>query len=74
MVRQSSQIVLAVSSSWEVDQENGQKELTGIKQAMAETGAEKGFSINNNQVAPAEYTLKLRSEVVVYYSPGKALG
>jgi uncharacterized protein len=49
LVRQSGQIILAIQSCWEVNPENMQRELAGIKQAIAETGAEKGFIITYNQ-------------------------
>jgi len=49
LVRQSGQIGLAIQSCWEINQENAQRELIGIKQAIAETGAEKGFIVTYNQ-------------------------
>lgn len=49
LVKQNEQIKLAVQVCWEVDSENIKREITGIKNALAETGAKEGFIITHNQ-------------------------
>lgn len=49
LVKNNEQIRLAVQSCWEVNDENMKREINGIKNALAETGAEEGYIITHNQ-------------------------
>ena len=49
LVKQNEQVILAVQSCWELNNENMKRELNGIKSALAETGAEEGLIITYNQ-------------------------
>jgi uncharacterized protein len=49
LIKQKDQIVKAVQVCWEVNNENTTREINGIKNAMAETGAVEGIIITNNQ-------------------------
>jgi len=40
---------MAVQVCWEMNNENMVREMNGIKNAMAETGAREGIIITNNQ-------------------------
>lgn len=49
VIKQNEQIKLAVQSCWEVNDENIKREINGIRNALAETGADEGFIITHNQ-------------------------
>ncbi len=49
LVKQNEQIILAVQVCWEINNENMDREIKGIKNALAETGAAKGIIITHNQ-------------------------
>lgn len=49
LVKQNEQIVMAVQSCREVNNENMAREVNGIKNAMLETGATEGLIITHNQ-------------------------
>ncbi len=49
LIKQKDQIVKAVQVCWEVNNDNTTREINGIKNAMAETGANEGIIITNNQ-------------------------
>ena len=49
VVKHNEQIKLAVQSCWELNNENMKREITGIKNALSETGAKEGVIITRNQ-------------------------
>ncbi len=49
LVKQNEQVVMVVQSCWEVNNENMDREISGIKNAMLETGAAEGVIITHNQ-------------------------
>jgi len=49
LVKQNEQIVLAIQSCWELNNENMAREINGIKTALTETGAPEGIIITHNQ-------------------------
>jgi hypothetical protein len=49
LVKQNEQVVLAVQSCWELNNENMAREINGIKTALTETGAPEGIIITHNQ-------------------------
>jgi predicted AAA+ superfamily ATPase len=49
LVKQNEQIIMAVQSCWEVNNENMEREIKGIKNAMLETGVAEGIIITHNQ-------------------------
>ena len=49
LVKQNEQVVLAVQSCWELNNENLAREINGIKTALTETGAPEGIIITHNQ-------------------------
>ncbi len=49
LIKQNEQIVKAVQVCWEINNDNMAREVNGIKEAMAETGAPEGIIITNNQ-------------------------
>lgn len=49
LVKQNEQIVKAVQVCWEINNDNMAREINGIKDALAETGAQEGIIITNNQ-------------------------
>lgn len=49
LVKQNEKIVQAVQVCWEINNDNMVREINGIKNAMAETGAREGIIITNNQ-------------------------
>ncbi len=49
VVKHNGQVTVAVQSCWELNNENTAREITGIKSAMDETGAAKGFIITYKQ-------------------------
>jgi len=49
LVKQKDQIIQAVQVCWEVNNENMKRELNGLKDAMADTGATEGFIVTCRQ-------------------------
>lgn len=49
LVKQNGQFRLAVQSCWEVNDENIKREVNGINNAFAGTGADEGYIITHNQ-------------------------
>ncbi len=49
LIKQNEEIVKAVQVCWEMNNDNMAREINGIKDAMAETGAQNGIIITNNQ-------------------------
>ena len=49
LVKQNEQVIMAVQSCWEINNENLAREINGIKNALAETGAKEGVIITHNQ-------------------------
>lgn len=49
LVKQNEQVILAVQVCYEINNENMEREINGIKNALAETGAEEGIIITHNQ-------------------------
>ena len=49
LVKQNEQVVLAVQSCWELNNENMAREINGINTALTETGAPEGIIITHNQ-------------------------
>jgi predicted AAA+ superfamily ATPase len=49
MIKKNEQIVQAVQVCWEINNDNMAREINGIKNAIAETGALEGTIITNNQ-------------------------
>lgn len=49
MIKKNEQMVQAVQVCWEINNDNMAREINGIKNAMAETGALEGTIITNNQ-------------------------
>ncbi len=49
MIKQNEQIVQAVQVCWEINNDNMAREINGIKNAIAKTGALEGTIITNNQ-------------------------
>jgi uncharacterized protein len=49
LMKQNGQIISAVQSCWEVNNDNMHREINGIKNAMADAGATEGFIITYNQ-------------------------
>ena len=47
--KQNEKIVQAVQVCWEINNDNMVREINGIKNAMAETGAQNGVIITSNQ-------------------------
>ncbi len=49
LIKQDEDIIQAVQVCWEINNDNMVREMNGIKNAIAETGAQKGIIITNNQ-------------------------
>lgn len=49
LAKQNEQIVMAVQSCWEVNNDNMDREINGIKNAMKETGTTEGIIITHEQ-------------------------
>lgn len=49
LVKQNEQIKLAIQACWEINNETIKREINGIKNALAETGANEGYIITHNQ-------------------------
>lgn len=49
LIKQNEKIVQAIQVCWEINNDNMVREINGIKNAMAETGALEGTIITNNQ-------------------------
>ena len=49
LIKESDLIISAIQSCWEINNENMEREINGLKHAMQETGAKEGFIITYNQ-------------------------
>jgi predicted AAA+ superfamily ATPase len=49
LIKQNEKIVQAIQVCWEINNDNMVREINGIKNAMAETGALEGTIVTNNQ-------------------------
>ena len=49
LIKQNEQINMAVQVCWEINNDNMNREINGIKNALAETGAKEGIIVTNSQ-------------------------